>query len=124
MVDWTPALFIYTKADDGLVKPWYGRVWLNPPYGTETPKWLARMHEHREGTALLFARCDTSWFHKYIAKADAVLFLAKRVRFVDANGVQGKSPNQGSMLVAWSEGDVSALRCAADAGHGVLWEIS
>jgi hypothetical protein len=24
----------YTEQENGLSKPWYGRVWLNPPYGT------------------------------------------------------------------------------------------
>jgi ParB family chromosome partitioning protein len=23
----------YTKADNGLLQPWFGRIWLNPPYG-------------------------------------------------------------------------------------------
>lgn len=27
----------YSKEDDGLSKEWYGRVWLNPPYGLVTP---------------------------------------------------------------------------------------
>lgn len=27
------AAAIYTEADDGLERPWFGRLWLNPPYG-------------------------------------------------------------------------------------------
>lgn len=33
--DWIRADTFYTIADDGLNKPWSGRVWLNPPYGKE-----------------------------------------------------------------------------------------
>lgn len=28
---------------DGLLMPWEGRVWCNPPYGKETKKWIERM---------------------------------------------------------------------------------
>lgn len=124
ILTWVPALFVYTKLMDGLAARWWGRVWLNPPYGDETPKWLAKMHVHRDGVALVFARTDTKWFHDYVAKADAVLFLKKRVRFVDQHGNPGKSPNCGSMLVAWGEESVAALRRAEAAGHGVLWDIA
>ena len=120
VVNWVPTLCLYTKADDGLVKPWWGRVWLNPPYGRELPPWLAKMHEHRDGIALVFARTDTAWFHDYVAKADGILFLKKRVRFVDATGVQGDSPNCGSMLVAWGALNVLSLKAAAAEGHGVF----
>ena len=36
-VKWIPALQYYTLEDDGLTSDWYGRVWLNPPYGKHTP---------------------------------------------------------------------------------------
>ena len=60
---WIPAWDVYTRQDDGLAQPWWGRVWLNPPYGTETPRWLAKMAAHRDGIALVFARTDPAWFH-------------------------------------------------------------
>jgi phage N-6-adenine-methyltransferase len=31
------AAHYYTEQDDGLSKEWYGRVWLNPPYGKTVP---------------------------------------------------------------------------------------
>jgi len=50
---WIPALKFYSKEDDGLSQPWQGNVWLNPPYGNETGKWLQRMHEHRQGCSCI-----------------------------------------------------------------------
>ena len=38
---WSFAENNYTRNDDGLVKDWYGRVWLNPPYGRNVGKWLS-----------------------------------------------------------------------------------
>ena len=37
-VAWIPALQYYTLEDDGLTSDWFGRVWLNPPYGKQTPQ--------------------------------------------------------------------------------------
>ena len=62
-VPWIPAIRHYDLEDNGLTAYWFGKVWLNPPYGKETPKWLAKMHQHRNGMALLFARTDCAWFH-------------------------------------------------------------
>ena len=116
---WIPASVFYSKQDDGLVQPWSGMVWLNPPYGNETSKWLARMHDHRNGIALVFSRTDSKWFHDYATKADAILYLKRRVRFVDAKGDAGKSsPGCGSILIGWGKEAVRTLIVLAeDLGH-------
>ena len=113
---WTPAREVYSLPDDGLALPWFGRVWCNPPYGKETVRWLRRLAEHGDGVALVFARTDPDWFHEVAARADAVLFVRGRVRFVGADGKpplgkDGKpgTPGAGSMLLAWGEDNVRAL---------------
>ena len=120
-VPWIPAHVRYTLAGDGLVAPWFGKVWLNPPYGKHTFAWLERMHEHRNGVALVFARTDCAWFHDFVAKADAILFLSGRVKFVDGLGATGGSgAGSGSMLVAWGAESVAALRAMREKGHLVF----
>jgi len=117
-IEWIPAKQRYSIHDDGLTQPWSGRVWLNPPYGKHTPAWLERMHNHRNGIALVFARTDCAWFHESVAKADAILFLRGRVKFVDGLGVTGgRGAGSGSMLVAWGRENVDALLAMRDLGH-------
>ena len=117
-IDWIPAKRRYSICDDGLTAAWDGRVWLSPPYGKHTSAWLKRMHNHRNGIALVFARTDCAWFHDSVAKADAILFLRGRVKFVDGLGVTGGSgAGSGSMLVAWGQDNVKALDAMRDLGH-------
>jgi hypothetical protein len=65
-----PARTHYTKEDDGLMQPWFGRVYLNPPYSGETPVWVDRLCYHwhrrhiREALALLPVRTDAQWFSR------------------------------------------------------------
>lgn len=47
-----PASKFYTEQDDGLVQPWFGRVWMNPPFSKPTP-WVRRFVDHAHGIALL-----------------------------------------------------------------------
>lgn len=109
-IPWIPAKRHYCLADDGLEKKWDGLVWLNPPYGKHTPDWLEKMHKHRNGIALVFARTDCKWFHDYCAKADAILFLSGRIKFVDGLCVTGgNGAGSGSMLIAWGDTAVDAL---------------
>ena len=97
-------------------------MWLNPPYGKYTSDWLAKMHAHRNGIALVFARTDCGWFHDYVIKADAILFLKGRIKFVDGLGAtSGNGAGSGSMLIAWGSRAVTALKRMET--NGVLWNF-
>ena len=48
---------MYDKNDNGLVREWTGRVWLNPPYSRPLiERFVERMAEHNNGIALLYNR--------------------------------------------------------------------
>ncbi len=84
---WPTAIHHLTILDDGLLQPWQGRVWCNPPYGQETGKWLARCAEHRNATALVFARTETTAWKEHVwPKAHAILFLHGRLHFHHVDG--------------------------------------
>ncbi len=119
-VPWIPAGRHYSKLDDGLTQPWVGRVWLNPPYGREVGKWLARLVEHGDGLALVFARTDTRWFHKYVPKATAVCFVAGRLRFVRPDGKPADSAGAPSLLIAYGLASAIAL---TESGLGQTFSI-
>jgi len=120
-IPWIPATKHYWEAIDGLTLPWEGRVFLNPPYGKFTPAWLYRMHLHRNGIALVFARTDCAWYHNYVMKADAILFIRGRIKFVDGLcKTGGGGAGCGSMLIAWGNDNVAALVAMRDLGHLVI----
>lgn len=98
-----PATSRFTKREDGLIRPWHGRVWVNPPYGPETGKWLARLARHGDGIALVFARCDAAWFHDAAAHAHIICFVRGRIRFLRYGGEAGDAPGAGSALLAFGE---------------------
>lgn len=118
---WPTAATHYTRSDDGLLKPWRGRIWLNPPYGTPTVigPWLGRMADHDDGIALIFARTETSLFHETIwQRATAILFLRGRLFFHRPDGSRAAS-NAGapSCLVAYGAPNATALATCGLAGH-------
>ncbi|MFI5366713.1 MAG: DNA N-6-adenine-methyltransferase [Candidatus Binatia bacterium] len=122
VVPWIPARSHYTKAEDGLTRPWHGRVWMNPPYGPGIDRWLERFCEHRNGIALIFARTDTQWFHTYAARAEAVCFTRGRIPFVSPATLSDHcgGPGCGSVLLAYGNRCVEALRRS---GLGLLIEL-
>jgi phage N-6-adenine-methyltransferase len=78
----------YSPAEDGLLQPWTGVCWMNPPYGREIGKWVQKAYQAaEEGTtviALLPARTDTAYWHEYVTKAAEIRYLRGRLRFGDA----------------------------------------
>lgn len=114
---WPMARQHYTKLDDGLALPWFGRIWLNPPYGRETFKWLDRLAEHKNGLALIFARTETRGFHETIwQKASGVFFFRGRLCFHHLTGERGGTANAPSCLIAYSLSDMIAIKNAINRG--------
>lgn len=64
-----PAQTHFTKEDDGLSRPWSGKIFLNPPYGDQLPKWIAKLKDElqvgniTEAVVLVAARPETRWFN-------------------------------------------------------------
>ena len=109
---WPTAKKHYSFAENGLVQPWEGRVWLNPPYGKHAAQWLIRLAQHGNGIALIFARTETDAFFRTVwEKADALLFVRGRLHFYDVNGIEAKS-NSGapSVLIAYGGNNMTLLR--------------
>lgn len=108
---WNTARTHYTIQDDGLIQPWVGRVWCNPPYGSFTERWLDKLAVHGNGIALIFARTETKMFFKCVwERASAILFLRGRLFFYNIDGTKAKA-NAGapSCLVAYGEENAKAL---------------
>ena len=108
---WDTARNLICLPQDGFSSDWYGRVWLNPPYGNEAWKWLDKLSNHGNGTALIFARTETEGFVSQVwNKATALRFLHGRLHFHYPSGERAKA-NSGapSVLVAYGDYDAQAL---------------
>ena len=117
---WDMAQQHYTISDNGLLKPWSGRVWFNPPYGGPAivGPWMRRMADHGHGTALTFARTETDLFFETVWEAaTAVLFIRGRLYFHHADGKRADA-NSGapSVLIAYGEANAACLRRCGLAG--------
>lgn len=108
---WPTAAHHYTVHDNGLMQPWAGRVWCNPPYGREAIKFLARLAEHGDGIALTFARTETRMFQEFVfGQASAVFFLRGRLQFCDFRGRPSEnSAGAPSVLIAYGDDNADTL---------------
>lgn len=120
-----PARRHLTVEDDGLATPWPkgDLVWMNPPYGSQTPVWMKKLEEHGNGIALVFARTDVRWFQDLFQRESlrSVLFVSGRIRFYQGNTTnRGGTPGAGSMLLAFGDQADRILQAAAqERGLGV-----
>jgi hypothetical protein len=114
---WDIANHHLSVLEDGLTTPWFGRVWCNPPYGKETFKWLAKLADHGDGIALIFARTETNGFFAQIwDKADAIFFFKGRLKFCRIDGTPADAAAAPSCLVAYGRSNVEMLRNCGFAG--------
>lgn len=117
---WDTAATHFTRIENGLLRDWWGRVWMNPPYGRAIAPWMARMAAHGVGTALVFARTETEWWFRHVwPAAAAILFLQGRLTFHQPSGEPAKlGHNSGgpSALIAYGLADADRLESSGLAG--------
>lgn len=117
-----PARCLYTKADDGLVQQWSGRVYMNPPYGPSIGLWTQKLlAAYASGTieagiALVPARTDTAWFWPFWRFT--LCFVRGRLRFGSPEG-KDNSATFPSVLACVGTDREEFARCFGDLGHVV-----
>ncbi len=116
---WIPAVTFLTPGDD---LAWAGFVWMNPPFGARNGlvPWLAKFFDHGNGIALVPDRTSAPWWQQFAPRADLILFVAPKLKFIGADGQPGASPAQGTCLLATGRRALEPLHRAAASGLGVL----
>ncbi len=117
VVPWVPAATHYTVRENGLIQPWEGRVWLNPPYGPQAVPFLHRLAEHGNGVALVFSRTETAWWRSVAERSTVVCFLAERLHHIRSDGTQGRAAMGSALLAFGAECAEAVIR--ADLGWNV-----
>lgn len=98
---------IFTKADDGLHKNWYGNVWMNPPYGKTGNRsnqdiWFKKLeHEYEHGLvvqacSLYNVSVGSAWFNNLYAWP--MCWLHERIKFYNEHGI-ATAPRYGNVVV-------------------------
>lgn len=104
----------FTESDNGLDKPWFGKVWLNPPYAQPAIAHFADKMVEEWGNGdveaaivLTHNYTDTAWFQKMARASAAICFTRGRVRFVSPEG-ELAAPTQGQAFFYFGH-DVDAF---------------
>jgi hypothetical protein len=107
-----PAQRHYTIHDNGLMQPWHGLVWLNPPFGGRRGHvpWLKKFFAHGSGVALVNALTSADWFHGVVApNAQVLCFPNGKTKFVKPDGSVGAEPANGIVLLGVGDAANDAL---------------
>lgn len=110
----------YTRLADGLLQPWPGRIWCNPPYsgiGAWCAKAWSEWHAGRAELIVMLLpanRTEQGWWQEHVepfrdrpASPLRVEFISGRVRFIKSGSTTigpNERPPFGSVLLVWSDG--------------------
>lgn len=93
-----PAARHYTAQDNGLLRPWVGRVFLNPPFGYEVEDWFSKLFLERlegrttEAIVLWKSATETAAWKTLTRLSCRVCFPSARVRFGGPGSDERKGP--------------------------------
>lgn len=114
------ATTFYTKADNGLMRKWSGKVWINPPFSAWSvwvPKILNEWNSGRieEMCVLSAMRTVTAqYFAPFVAASDAICIMKGRIKFW--GGKAGDSPDDGHAVFYFGKNREGFLKAFSDLG--------
>lgn len=91
----------------GLKQEWYGRVWLNPPYGREAAIWMKKLKEHGNGIALIFARLETKWIQEFLK--EGFFQIEGRLSFINPIAKAKGNAGAPSILIPFGRKNIGAI---------------
>jgi phage N-6-adenine-methyltransferase len=104
----------FTAEQDGLLRPWHGRVWLNPPYAQPLiGQFIDKLLEERgagnitAAIALVHNYTSSSWFQRAAQIVDGICFAAQRIAFESPDGEKA-APTQGQAFLYYGD-DIEAF---------------
>lgn len=90
----------YNQEDNGLGEPWYGNVFLNPPYkAKDVAAFVSKLcddvaTENVEQAVLLTNNAtDAQWWHRAARECAAICLTKGRISFENSGGVKNNPPN-------------------------------
>jgi phage N-6-adenine-methyltransferase len=100
---WIKATAYYTQRDNGLAQPWAGRVWLNPPYGTQMNQWIEKAISEYNGNrveqmVLLVRPAPGSAWYQILSAQFPSCITNRRIRFINSAGKEQASPVHGNVF--------------------------
>jgi hypothetical protein len=115
---WKTAEKTYNQITDGLSSEWGDsnvRVWMNPPYGTQTKLWMEKLSKHKNGIALIFSRTETSTFFENIWPfADSIFFFQGRLCFHHVDGTKAGTAGAPSCLICYGRNNTLSVMDALE----------
>lgn len=83
-VPWIPAINYYDLERSGLENPWFGMVWMNPPFSKPAP-WVDKFIQHNDGIALCVVS-RSKWFNALWNASDAIVPFPRAWKFERMDG--------------------------------------
>lgn len=100
---WIKATKIYIKQDNGLSHHWFGRVWMNHPFGRGANKqWIDKLvygyedGDITEACCITYACTSEAWFQPLFGYAQC--WISPRLNYVDAHGYTVRGVTKGSVV--------------------------
>lgn len=118
------AVRYFCESSDGLAQKWFGRVWLNHPFGRiSNPLWIQKLERENDSTqggqveqacCITFACTSEAWFQPLLKRPQC--YLCPRTNYYLLDGTIKKGVTKGSVVTYYGPYIERFTECFAHLG--------